>query len=217
MTGIVDEWGRAEMALQSMTGFARSVADRDGAAIVWEVKSVNGKSLDARLRLPPGFERIEAPARQAIQKRFSRGNFQASLSIAKFGLQVQPVVNEAFLKDLAGLARRLEEQFGVGPATADGLLALRGVLELPETAEDEETRADTDSAILRALDTALDGLEQARFAEGAALGALLSSPSRCDRTADRPGRGRPFARAGDDPRANCRAGQAADGREFQSR
>jgi uncharacterized protein (TIGR00255 family) len=163
------------MALQSMTGFARSVADRDGTAIVWEVKSVNGKSLDARLRLLPGFERIEAPARQAIQKRFSRGNIQAGLSVARIGLQVQPVVNEAFLRDLAGLARRLEEQFGVSPATADGLLALRGVLELPETTDDEEARADLDAAILRALDTALDGLEQARSAEGAALGVLLST------------------------------------------
>jgi uncharacterized protein (TIGR00255 family) len=163
------------MALQSMTGVARSVADQNSAAIIWEVKSVNGKGVEARFRLPPGFERIEAPARQAIQKRFSRGNIQAALSVAKAGLQVQPVVNETFLKDLAGLAKRLEEQFGVGAATADGLLALRGVLELPEAAEDEETRAATDAAILAALDTALQGLEQARLTEGAALGGLLSA------------------------------------------
>ena len=71
------------------------------------------------------------------------------------------------------MARRLEEQFGISPATADGLLALRGVLDVPETAEDDEARADTDAAILLALNTALDGLEQARSAEGAALGALL--------------------------------------------
>jgi uncharacterized protein (TIGR00255 family) len=161
------------MALQSMTGFARSVADQNGAVIAWEVKSVNGKSLEARLRLPPGFERIEAPARQAIQKRFSRGNVLASLSIVKAGLLVQPVVNEAFLKELAGLARRLEEQFGVGPATADGLLALRGVLEMPDAIEDEEARAATDAAILAALETAISGLEQARRAEGTALGTLL--------------------------------------------
>ncbi len=156
-----------------MTGFARSVADQNGAVIAWEVKSVNGKSLEARLRLPPGFERVEAPARQAIQKRFSRGNVLASLSIIKAGLLVQPVVNEAFLKELAGLARRLEEQFGVGPATADGLLALRGVLEMPDAIEDEETRAATDAAILAALDTAISGLEEARLAEGSALGTLL--------------------------------------------
>ena len=61
------------MALQSMTGFARAGAELDGAAIVWEVKSVNGKGLEPRFRLAPGYERIEQPARQAIQKRFSRG------------------------------------------------------------------------------------------------------------------------------------------------
>lgn len=162
------------MALQSMTGFARASANEAGAVIAWEVKSVNGKGIEARLRLPPGFERIEAPARQAIQKRFSRGNIQAALTIAKVGLQVQPVVNEAFLKDLAGLAKRLEEQFGATPPSADGLLALRGVLELPDTIEDEETRAATDAAILAALDSALAGLEQARLAEGSALGELLA-------------------------------------------
>jgi uncharacterized protein (TIGR00255 family) len=163
------------MTLQSMTGFARSSAEQAGAVIAWEIKSVNGKGVEARLRLPPGFERIEAPARQAIQKRFSRGNIQAALTVAKTGLQVQPVVNEAFLKDLAGLAKRLEKQFGATPASADGLLALRGVLELPEAIEDEETRTATDAAILVALDTALAGLEQARLAEGTALGALLSA------------------------------------------
>jgi uncharacterized protein (TIGR00255 family) len=158
------------MALQSMTGFARSSASEAGAVIAWEIKSVNGKGVEARLRLPPGFERIEAPARQAIQKRFSRGNIQATLTVVKVGLQVQPVVNEAFLKDLAGLAKRLEEQFGVTPPSADGLLALRGVLELPETMEDEETRA----VIFAGLESALTGLEQARLAEGDALGELLS-------------------------------------------
>jgi uncharacterized protein (TIGR00255 family) len=162
------------MALQSMTGFARSSASEAGAVIAWEIKSVNGKGVEARLRLPPGFERIEAPARQAIQKRFSRGNIQATLTVVKVGLQVQPVVNEAFLKDLAGLAKRLEEQFGVTPPSADGLLALRGVLELPETMEDEETRAATDAVIFAGLESALTGLEQARLAEGDALGELLS-------------------------------------------
>ena len=50
------------MALQSMTGFARAVAGQDGTVIAWEVKSVNGKGLEARLRLPPGFDRLEQPA-----------------------------------------------------------------------------------------------------------------------------------------------------------
>src|SRR5690606_17319011 len=110
--------------LQSMTGFGRATAEHEGSSVAWEIKSVNGKSLEARLRLPPGFERIEQAARQAIQRRFTRGNVQAGLVVAQRGLSSQPVVNEGFLKDLAGLAARLQEQFAVAPATADGLLAL---------------------------------------------------------------------------------------------
>ena len=96
------------MTLQSMTGFARAVADHDGVSIAWEVKSVNGKSVELRLRLPPGFERLEPAVRQAVQKRFARGNFQATLTVGKAGgLYALPIVNEAFLKDIAGLAQRL--------------------------------------------------------------------------------------------------------------
>jgi uncharacterized protein (TIGR00255 family) len=161
------------MALQSMTGFARAVAGQDGTVIAWEVKSVNGKGLEARLRLPPGFERLEQPARQAVQKRFSRGNIQATLSVTRVGLQQQPVVNEAFLKDLAGLAKRLEQQFGVSPATAGELLSLRGVLDQPETVESEEAVVALDAAIMAAFEVALTDLQQARTQEGKALTVLL--------------------------------------------
>lgn len=162
------------MGLQSMTGFGRASVDHDGAAIAWELKSVNGKGLEVRLRLPPGLERLEQPVRQLIQKRFSRGNVQAGLSLSRLGLAAQPVVNEAFLADLAGLAQRLQEQFGTAPASADGLLALRGVFETPDAVEDDEARAALDAAILAALDTALGALETARREEGAALGRLIS-------------------------------------------
>jgi uncharacterized protein (TIGR00255 family) len=164
------------MNLQSMTGFSRVAAEHDGAAIAWELKSVNGKTIEARLRLQQGFERLEPLVRQLVQKRFSRGNIQASLTVGRAaGTLAQPVINEAFLKDLAGLAKRLEEQFGVAPASADGLLALRGVLDIPEVAETEEARASVDAAVLGVLDLALAGLEQARLAEGAALGTVLSA------------------------------------------
>jgi uncharacterized protein (TIGR00255 family) len=162
------------MTLQSMTGFARAAADHGGVAIVWEIKSVNGKNVELRLRLPPGFERLEPAVRQAVQKRFSRGNFQAALAVGRpGGLAAQPVVNEAFLKDVAGLAQRLQEQYGFAAASADGLLSLRGVLDVPETAESEEVRAALDAALLAALDEALVGLETARRAEGEALRGLL--------------------------------------------
>lgn len=162
------------MGLQSMTGFGRASGEHQGSSIAWEVKSVNGKSLEARLRLPPGMERLEQAARQAIQRRFARGNVQAALTLTNRGLQQQPVVNEEFLKDVVGLAARLSDQFGVAPATADGLLALRGVLETTEGNEDEEAKAALEAAVLAVLDAALDHLEAARRDEGAALGGLLS-------------------------------------------
>lgn len=161
------------MALQSMTGFARAVAAHDGAAIAWEVKSVNGKAIETRLRLPPGFERLEPAARQAVQKRFARGNIQAVLTVARTGVYAQPVVNEAFLKDVAGLAKRLETQFGAARASADGLLALRGVLETPDAIESDQERAPLDAAILASLEEALAGLEKARRREGDALATVL--------------------------------------------
>lgn len=162
------------MNLQSMTGFARSAREHALASIAWEVRSVNGKGLDARLRLPPGFERLEQPCKQAVQKRFSRGNVQASLTMTRTGVLAQPVVNEAFLKDVAELARRLEEQFGAAPATADGLLSLRGVLDMPEIAAGDD-HAELDAAVLAAFEDVLADLERARVEEGSALEALLLS------------------------------------------
>lgn len=164
------------MPLQSMTGFARAAATLpDGATLTWELRSVNGKALEMRFRLPPGLERLEPAARQLAVRRFARGNIQATLTLAHAaGLSRPPIVNEAFLKDLAGLAKRLEAQFGVAPASADGLLALRGVLEVPDKAEPDELRVAGDEAALRALDAALAELKVARESEGEALGGLLS-------------------------------------------
>ena len=162
------------MTLQSMTGFARSVADHHGTSIAWEVKSVNGKSVELRLRLPSGFERLEPAIRQSVQKRFARGNFQATLTVGHPGsLPPQPVVNEVFLKDVAQLAQRLQEQFDLAPASADGLLALRGVFDIPEPTESEATRAALDAVLLSSFHEALEGLQVARCTEGDALKTLL--------------------------------------------
>lgn len=162
-------------SLQSMTGFSRAAGEFRGAAISWEVKSVNGKSIEVRLRLPPGFERIEQQVRAELQKRFSRGNFQATLTVSRpAGQQPQPIVNEPFLKDVAALAQRLQKQFGTAPPTADGLLALRGVLDVPEQQESDEDRSAFDAAVTATLQSALSGLEDARRAEGGALASVLS-------------------------------------------
>ena len=183
------------MSLQSMTGFARASGETAAASVAWEIKSVNGKALDLRFRLPPGFERIEPLARQAIQKRFVRGNVQAGLTVTRAaGSGAQPIVNERFLRDLAGLAKRLEEQFSVAPASADGLLALRGVLEVPEAVETDEARAEADPsrqpATIRArlaeqvalLTEAVSGLDEARLhAEAAFLATKADIREEIDR------------------------------------
>lgn len=162
------------MGLQSMTGFGRGAVDGDGVSVSWELKSVNGKSLEPRLRTPAGFERIEQPVRQAIQRRFSRGNLQAVLSVSREAGQGRLIVNDAFLSELVAQAKRLEKEYGVAPACADGLLALRGVIEMPDGLIDDQAREATDAAVLEALERALDNLEQSRRSEGQALGALLA-------------------------------------------
>ncbi len=161
------------MALQSMTGFARADADMSASSAAWELRSVNGKGLDVRLRLPPGYERLEAPARQIVQKRFSRGNINATLTVARTGAAVQPVVNEEFLRDIADLSKRLEIQFGCAPATADGLLSLKGVLDFPEKAEEPEAQQAADAALLALFEAAVGSLADARSSEGAALRQIL--------------------------------------------
>jgi uncharacterized protein (TIGR00255 family) len=158
-----------------MTGFARAAGQAGAVAATWEIRSVNGKSVELRLRLPQGMDRLEPLVRKAVAARFSRGSFQCSLSLIRTSpAHALPVVNETFLKQAADLARRLEAEFGVAPATADGLLSLRGVLDIPETAESEEERGAIETGALALLDEVILGLEAARQSEGQALQVVLS-------------------------------------------
>lgn len=161
------------MPLQSMTGFARAEGECDGAVFAWELKSVNGKGLEARLRLPTGLERLEQGVRSAIQRRFSRGNVHATLSVSRPAGQGTPIVNRAFLHEVALLSQQLSKEYGFRPASADGLLALRGVLEQGEAEQGPEQRDAFDSSVMAALETALDDLATMRAQEGKALTAFL--------------------------------------------
>ncbi|MGC2855686.1 YicC/YloC family endoribonuclease [Novispirillum sp. DQ9] len=169
------------MTVSSMTGFARAHAEQAAPptcpplAWTWEARSVNGKGLDVRLRLPPGYEALEIPAREAATRRFSRGNITLSLSV-QVRADAAPAavqVNEALLRQLMDMARDLPPH--VAPPTFDGLLAVRGVLvAADETAMDEDTRAAHEAAVLRSLDDALAALAAARDDEGARLAGVLA-------------------------------------------
>lgn len=162
------------MTLCSMTGFARADGKDDQAAWTWEIRSVNGRGLDSRLRLPPGFEKIEGPSRDLIAKHIKRGNVQATLALARTGANAGIAINREVLEQAIHLASELSHRLpSARPPSVDGLLALRGVIEPAEHEPSAEERERRETAILKDLDQALMRLVLARAGEGHKLGEAL--------------------------------------------
>ncbi|MEP3438071.1 MAG: YicC/YloC family endoribonuclease [Hoeflea sp.] len=161
------------MAVQSMTGFARREGEAEGFRFVWELRSVNGKGLDVRLRLPQGFESLEAPVRKAAAKAFSRGNLQVTLSVSATGAAVEAVVNEAALEAVIDLVNKLEDRIDARKPALDGILNIKGVLEFRDPELSEASRTARDAAVLSGFMAALEDLKAMRLSEGAALGKIL--------------------------------------------
>jgi uncharacterized protein (TIGR00255 family) len=154
-----------------MTGFARTQGEAPGISWVWEVKSVNGRALDLRLRLAPGFDALEPELRAAVAQRFRRGNISANLSVARIAAPVLRI-NRAALGQLVALINELTGEVEAAPPRLDGLLALRGVVESVED-EDEAVLEERCRAVLAGWTQALDRLAEARAEEGARIAALL--------------------------------------------
>ncbi len=161
------------MALTSMTGYARSDAELGDALFVWEVKSVNARGLELRLRLPPGLDRLDPEIRRLTRHHLSRGSCQMSLLLDRVGGASGLAINEATLATVTDAARRLATEPGINPPSADGLLAIRGVLE--ERGFDALHDADAvDRTVLDALAACLAALVAARAEEGGRLAAVLA-------------------------------------------
>ena len=159
------------MSVASMTGFARAEGDELGISWVWEMKSVNGKSLDLRLRLAPGFDALEPQLRALLAQHFRRGNFSANLAVTRTA-PVAVRVNRETLTQLVTLMNELAGEIEAAPPRIDGLLALRGVVEAVEDESDavlEQRRR----AVLASWRMALDRMANARAEEGARLAAVL--------------------------------------------
>jgi len=165
------------MTFASMTGFAESAGSHLGLRWRWEAKSVNSRSLDLRLRTPPGYDGLEAPARRLAGERFQRGAFQISLTIEPQEGTRGLVVDAVALASAVKIAREVAADTGLAPARVDGLLALKGVIVADEgaVAQDPMARAQRDAAILESLATAFDRLVKERCGEGAKLAALLAA------------------------------------------
>ena len=161
------------MALQSMTGFARAAGHDERLSWTWEARSVNGRSLDIRIRVPSGFEAVEQAVRAAAAKKFHRGNVSLSLTIDRSGAPPAYRLNRALLEQVFALREELAERISAAPPTLEGLLAVRGVLEAVEAAEDDAVVAAREAAITQAGTDALDGLATARAEEGARLAVLI--------------------------------------------
>jgi uncharacterized protein (TIGR00255 family) len=157
-----------------MTGFARAEGEAAGMSWSWEIKSVNGKSLDLRLRLAPGLDSLEPQLRAMLAQRFRRGNFSASLAVDRTKSATFRVNREA-LAQLVALMNDLAREVKAAPPRLDGLLALRGVVETVEDDEDDLVVEQRNLAVLGGWATVLDRLSLARANEGARLAVSLRS------------------------------------------
>ena len=155
--------------LKSMTGFARSDGSHESVAWHWEVRTINGRSLDIRLRLPPGFESLEQRARDLCKEAFVRGSCNAVLTVQRDLGAGQIRLNEQVLRQVAAAMARARELVDAAPPSLDGLLGIKGVLEVGEGEADETAAASVSEAIVQDLTRVLDQVREARAAEGARL------------------------------------------------
>jgi uncharacterized protein (TIGR00255 family) len=160
----------------SMTGQASRTGTGAGHSWAWDLRSVNAKGLDLRLRLPDGIEGLEPPVRAALAARFQRGNISLTLRLTRDAeaspLQVNPQMLAAVLDGMASVDQAAEARgLALQPASATDVLAFRGVC-------DSSPPPETDTAALRAalladLAPLVDDLAAARTAEGTALARVL--------------------------------------------
>jgi uncharacterized protein (TIGR00255 family) len=159
------------VAIESMTGFARAtVTVPSGAQVACEIRSVNGKSLDVRLRLPNGMDRIELPARQLTQAKIGRGNLQINVALDASEASSSFRINEAVVASILAFSAKLESTHALAKPSIAEILSVRGVLD----AGDSEDTSALDKPVLDVITAALDELKAFRAKEGAALVGVFS-------------------------------------------
>jgi uncharacterized protein (TIGR00255 family) len=163
------------MALSSMTGFARGQSNAGSYAWSWEIKSVNAKGLDIRFRLPPGWDAVEVAARKRAAEQLSRGTVYANLTVERKGVAATVKVNEAVLNSMLAAIKQVADKVDATAPSLDGILALKGVIEVSEDDESVDDRRAAEAAIIAGFDILLADLAAMRHEEGATLGGLLTA------------------------------------------
>ena len=162
------------LKLSSMTGFGRAESASGAWSWAVEARSVNGRNLEVRFRGPPGFDGLERIAREAAQGRFQRGQVNVSVTARRTESAGAVRINREVLERYLAIADELTGKGHALTPSADGLMALRGVLETGEAEEAPDARAVVETAMAGSLVDAMDGLKVSREAEGAKLGAVLA-------------------------------------------
>ncbi|MBX3492352.1 MAG: YicC family protein [Parvibaculum sp.] len=164
------------MPLTSMTGFARVEGEAGLARWHWELRSVNGKGLDVRFRLPPGIDAIEPKLRTELARHLKRGNCQASLTVDRSAAPAPLRVNTEALRVVLDAIAELRRDIEMKPPQPEGILALRGVLESADVVEEsDEVRQAFENAVVASFGEAAAALARARTEEGAKLEAMLGA------------------------------------------
>ena len=161
--------------LSSMTGFARRQGVAGAYGWVWEIRSVNAKGLDLRLRLPPGWDAIEPALRARAAEVVARGTLHGTLNVEREGVAPVVKVNDEVLKAVIATLNSLAGRIEAEPARLDGILAIKGVIEVADADEREEDRAAAQAAVTKGFEAALGELAKMRRHEGDALGRVLGT------------------------------------------
>jgi len=161
------------MALSSMTGFARSHGVCGTYVWSWELKSVNAKGLDLRLRVPPGWDAVDMPARNRASAVLARGTVYGTLNVKREGVAPIVKVNESVLAAVLATLKKLSGRVEAEPARLDGILSLRGVIEVLDEDEREDDRRDAEQAVVDGFHQTLVELAAMRRREGETLGKVL--------------------------------------------
>jgi uncharacterized protein (TIGR00255 family) len=163
------------MTLKSMTGFGRAEGTFRAVNWAWEIRTVNGRGLDVRVRLAPGFEVLEPKIREVTALHFVRGSVNATLAITRTDGGTEIRLNERVLSQVLAAIEIVRAKTGAPPPSAEGLLSLRGILEFAEIKDDAHDSEACAEAILAGYTKALHAVTASRLDEGARLSRALSA------------------------------------------
>jgi uncharacterized protein (TIGR00255 family) len=162
------------MALSSMTGFARGHGVSGAYSWAWELKSVNAKGLDLRLRLPAGWDAVEGPVRSHAAQVLARGNVYGTLTAERKGVAPIVRVNEPVLNAVLATVKSLAGRVQAAEPRLDGILSLKGVIEVLDEDESEDDRRAAEAAVIAGFRATVAELAAMRSREGEALGQILN-------------------------------------------